>query len=116
MNGYILVWVICGVIASKIGYDRGASFITWFLAGLLFGPLGVICACFARPSGTCPECRSPIHPEARKCPKCQTAIVWLPKAEAIAAGTVPQTKGVAHWIVGIVLVCLLVLAIVATKP
>jgi hypothetical protein len=41
----ILIWLICGVAAYAIAKDRGATNqLTWFLVGVVFGPLGVIAA------------------------------------------------------------------------
>lgn len=41
----ILVWILCGIGAFLIAQNRGASNAgTWFLVGVLLGPLGIILA------------------------------------------------------------------------
>jgi hypothetical protein len=40
----ILFWIVSGVLASSIGSTKGWNGVSWFLAGCLFGPLGLIAA------------------------------------------------------------------------
>lgn len=68
----VAIWVFCGIGAAFVAQSRGASGCFWFGMGVLFGPFGLA---FSFASGTdrrCPNCRERIHPEATRCPKCQT--------------------------------------------
>jgi RNA polymerase subunit RPABC4/transcription elongation factor Spt4 len=70
----IVVWIFCGIGAALVAQSRGASGCLWFGLGVLLGPFGLA---FAFASGTdrkCPQCRERIHPEATKCPKCQSVL------------------------------------------
>ena len=40
----ILLWIASGVLASSIASTKGWSGFSWFVAGFLFGPLGLIAA------------------------------------------------------------------------
>jgi hypothetical protein len=40
----ILLWIVSGVLASSIASTKGWSGFSWFVAGFLFGPLGLIAA------------------------------------------------------------------------
>lgn len=41
----ILVWIVCGIGSFLIAQSRGATNApTWFLVGILFGPIGIILA------------------------------------------------------------------------
>lgn len=41
----ILVWLVCGIGAFLIAQNRGATnALTWFLVGVLLGPIGIILA------------------------------------------------------------------------
>jgi hypothetical protein len=67
---FILVWLACGVVASIIASNRGASGLLWFAVGFLFGPLGLVFALFIQPSAICRDCRKPVDPEATVCSHC----------------------------------------------
>lgn len=45
----VLLWVVCGFIAAWLASKKDRSVSAWFFAGLLGGPIGVICAAVARP-------------------------------------------------------------------
>jgi hypothetical protein len=48
----IVIWILCGIGAYFIARDRGSTSPGgWFVAGILFGPLGLIGAFFAGPGG-----------------------------------------------------------------
>ncbi|MCG8346190.1 MAG: hypothetical protein MI924_00235, partial [Chloroflexales bacterium] len=42
VSGLIVIWFVCGLIAAPINKGRGHSAFVGFLAGLFFGPLGII--------------------------------------------------------------------------
>ena len=42
---YVLIWIVCGIAALLIAQNRGATNApTWFLLGVLLGPIGVLWA------------------------------------------------------------------------
>ena len=63
-------WVICGIVSNAIWSSKGGAGASAFLAGLLFGPIGVAWSGFAKPGLTeydsfsrfrrCPGCAEPI--------------------------------------------------------
>ena len=38
----VVSWILCGVFASTIAGGKGHSACSWFLGGILFGPLALI--------------------------------------------------------------------------
>ncbi len=41
----ILIWIVCGIANVLIAQNRGATnVISWFLVGVLFGPIGIVLA------------------------------------------------------------------------
>lgn len=68
----ILIWLACGIGAAIVARTRGASSGLWFVLGVLFGPFGLLFSFLSGPSGECAYCRKRIHPEAVKCPYCQS--------------------------------------------
>ncbi|OQY99350.1 MAG: hypothetical protein B6D35_09220 [Candidatus Brocadia sp. UTAMX2] len=71
---YVIIWCLFGVVTAIIARNKGESIITSFLAGLFFGPFGILIVLFV--SGKkCPYCMSKIHREAIVCPKCQKDIL-----------------------------------------
>lgn len=45
---YVFIWIICGLIAGYIYAGKGRSWVLGGLAGLVFGPIGVILALITR--------------------------------------------------------------------
>lgn len=87
----IAIWLLFGVGASYVASNRGANGALWFFLGMLFGPLGLAMAFASGSSRRCPFCCERIHPNATKCPKCQSA---LPAgAEHPIVTTVTNTLG-----------------------
>jgi RNA polymerase subunit RPABC4/transcription elongation factor Spt4 len=71
---YIIVWILCGIIAAVIGSRKGQSRVG-FLVGFLLGPLGIVLAIVLKGDRKeCPHCRELIHREARACPRCQRVV------------------------------------------
>lgn len=69
----LLLWILFGIAAALIASNKGASFGLWFFLGVLLGPFAIIFAFFAG-GKRCPECKSKIHKDATRCPKCQAAL------------------------------------------
>lgn len=83
--GWVALWVVCGLIAAVIYQNKGRSWIVGLLAGVIFGPLGVIFAAItstdqagkdrqALSSGgavKCPHCAELIRSDAKVCKHCQ---------------------------------------------
>jgi hypothetical protein len=66
------------MIATKRGKSGGL----WFFPGMLLGPFGILFAAISA-GRVCPYCRERVHPEAVKCPKCQSNIAQLPHPQEI---------------------------------
>lgn len=83
---FILIWIICGVIAAAIGSSNGENGCSWFGIGIILGPLGVILSFFAKGKEqkerekakkgyssiykVCPMCAEIIKKEAIVCKHC----------------------------------------------
>ena len=39
--GWVIFWVLCGVVSSIIGGNKGRSGFAWFLFGCLVGPFSI---------------------------------------------------------------------------
>lgn len=49
---YIVIWIVCGIGAFLIAQNRGATNApTWFLVGVLLGPLGIMLAAISAKRG-----------------------------------------------------------------
>ena len=71
---YVIIWIICGVIAGIIGTRKGQRR-SAFVIGFLFGPLGIVLALVRKGDRReCPHCRELVHQEARACPHCQRVV------------------------------------------
>lgn len=71
MEGLIVFWIVCGIVAAIIGSRKGAG-CSAFIVGLALGPLGIVVAIFMKGNRRqCPSCREYIDKDASKCPKCQ---------------------------------------------
>jgi hypothetical protein len=60
---YLFIWIMCGLAAMAIYRNKGRSGGLALLAGLLFGPFGVLLALLTP--------GPPPPPRARICSKCQ---------------------------------------------
>ena len=65
----IIIAIICGATTAIIAIRKGGSAITWSLAGLLLGPLGIVLTVFLA-GPRCHNCKSRIHKDAKVCPRC----------------------------------------------
>ena len=67
--GIILLAIICGCATALIAILKGGNALTWSLAGLLLGPLGIVLTVFLA-GPRCHNCKSRIHKDAKVCPHC----------------------------------------------
>jgi hypothetical protein len=71
MEGLIVFWIVCGIVAAIIGSRKGAG-CSAFIVGLALGPLGIIVAIIMKGDRRqCPSCQEYIDKNASRCPKCQ---------------------------------------------
>lgn len=50
---YVVVWIVSGIACYLIAQSRGSTPVSWFVVGLLLGPLGVVLAlAVAKPTKT----------------------------------------------------------------
>ncbi len=66
--GFVIFWLLMGVICAVVALAKGRSAIGWFLLGCLFGPLALL---FAAAMSAAPR-RLPTQPAhtLKKCPYC----------------------------------------------
>lgn len=73
---YLIIWGSFGLASAAVAINRGASKWTWFMLGVLLGPLGFAASFLSGPKKVdCPFCKSKIHHYALVCPNCQKKIV-----------------------------------------
>lgn len=93
---FLLIWLICGVLAGAIATSKGRSGCGWLVLGVLFGPFAILGAAIMSPDkdtkaprrtraglqdGTlrpCPFCHTAIARDASVCPACRRDITPLP--------------------------------------
>lgn len=81
---YIILWLLCGLVAGAIYHNKGRPYVTAFLVGLIFGPIGIVLAAItpadaagqerralAAGQQKCPHCASLVPAEATVCRYCQ---------------------------------------------
>jgi hypothetical protein len=61
---YIIIWLLCGITAAYVYANKNRSWALGLLAGLIFGPIGVILALLTT--------REPLPAASKACPKCGT--------------------------------------------
>lgn len=95
---YIITWLVCGFICSMIAGAKGRGAGTFFVLGVLFGPLGVVlCAVVPRndraieqdavKSGDmkkCPHCAEVVKAEANICKHCRSSLAEEKKTNSPA--------------------------------
>jgi hypothetical protein len=68
--GLLFFWVICGVIGAIIANVRGGNGAGGFCLGVLFGPIGILIACFIGPSQPVQVAQTPSSAPQKRCPDC----------------------------------------------
>lgn len=75
LDFWIMVWVISAIISGVIGNRKGKP-VAGALAGIMFGPVGVIVALISgdKQRKPCPECAELIMKKAKVCQYCKAKI------------------------------------------
>jgi uncharacterized membrane protein YeaQ/YmgE (transglycosylase-associated protein family) len=71
---YIVIWLLCGVVAAAIYQKKGRSGLAAFIVGILFGPIGVILALLSSTDQKAVEDKQLKSGEMKKCPYCAELI------------------------------------------
>ena len=81
---FLIIWVVCGLLALVVANGKGRSGCGWGLLGFLFGPLGLLAAVgmpkvdkaapVAQDLRPCPMCAEPIQKAAVKCRFCHSDV------------------------------------------
>jgi RNA polymerase subunit RPABC4/transcription elongation factor Spt4 len=71
---YLVIWLICGLIAGVVFQNKGQPGCTGFLIGFLLGPLGIILALVSKPNIVEIERQQIVHGQMKKCPFCKELI------------------------------------------
>lgn len=83
---FLVIWLLCGVVAAVAASNKGRSGCGWFLLGVLLGPFGMILALVVGdrrspeqggpigPMRRCPHCAELIQPAARVCRHCDRQV------------------------------------------
>jgi hypothetical protein len=77
--GYLLIWLLCGIISAIVASNKGRSGFGWFIIGLLLGPLGLILSLAVSKKQKALEAKAVETGSMKKCPSCAEFI----KQEAI---------------------------------
>ena len=86
----VFVWLCCAFGAAAVARNRGEEDANWFLYGLVFGPLAVICA--FRLGVSCWYCHRLIHPKSTRCPHCAGELVLKSEVVAETASATPAEE------------------------
>lgn len=73
----VVFWVLFGLLAAYVASNRGEGAVTWFIFGVLFGPIALVLALFT--GQRCPHCQTRISRQASVCPNCQREITQSPQ-------------------------------------
>ena len=66
---FVVLWIICGVVASVIASSKGGNGLLGFIVGVLLGPFGIIIAFFMGDQAKKEEATVQ-QGAAKKCPRC----------------------------------------------
>jgi hypothetical protein len=71
---FVIIWIFCGIGSAFVASSRGGNGCLWFGLGFILGPFGLAFSFLSGSDSQCPFCRKRIHPQATKCPYCQSAL------------------------------------------
>ena len=80
--GFVIVWILFGIVTAVAASNKGRNRWGWFLIGVLLGPFGLILALVVSPGQQMTETRSQHRAPTIKCPSCSESI----RSEAIRCG------------------------------
>jgi hypothetical protein len=103
----IIVWVICGIVAAKLGEAKNRSFGESFAIGLILGVFGVVIVALLPPgvptgmrAVMCPRCNTMQNisggQSEYECWRCK-ANIPIPPPQAPKAPYTPKTVGIGDW-------------------
>lgn len=79
MTTYLIFWFFCGVASAIVASGKGRNAFSWFIIGLVLGPIGVVISLVTGKNEDAIEEKSLKSGLYKKCPYCAELI----KAEAI---------------------------------
>jgi hypothetical protein len=89
---FVILWILCGVVAAIIGAKKGAGS-SGFIVGFLLGPFGILIALFSKGDRkSCFYCKEWIHKDATVCPHCQRAMEQMFNVRCPACGERGQVR------------------------
>ena len=89
--GWILFWIMCGVISSIIAVNKGRSGANWFWLGVLLGPFGPIIALVVSTEYHAIERKSLQDGTMKRCPNCAELVRSLASTCRYCGQSFPQT-------------------------
>lgn len=69
---FFVLWLLFAIATGIVASRRGGSAGFWGFLGLVFGPFALLAAFTV--GKACPACRSKIHKQAPRCPRCQAQV------------------------------------------
>nr|MBL8410815.1 hypothetical protein [Dechloromonas sp.] len=84
----VFLWILFGIVTALAAHGRGRGTVTWFILGLLLGPLALVAVLVMqnrkhlptpKTHVKCPDCREFVLKDARVCKHCGCKLVPQPE-------------------------------------